>query len=229
MNRFFKTALACIASLSFTTSEASKIHNKALFNSCNTWNEVGFTIGGHWEQLNSYPIVSDYSMSPSAGIYYKRRKDSKAWIIGLNAYQANYTTEYSASHQFGTADTRDTAKKGDFKITTVSVPILFELRPQKHFGFQFGISANYNLMADDNNGALTKYYGDANVIKPLNVFGVVGFEFDILQGVRLAGNMGMGLLDVNNNKFVQFKDKWLMTNGNLSLIVRLKKIYPKHF
>lgn len=190
-----------------------------------TWAEWGILGGYNFEQLIAYPFSSAYSNGGTLGAYIKKRSNSFGITCGLTATSARYVTGYPAAQSFGMikAETGDTLRKGDFAVDYLNIPIIIEYRPAKHFSLQMGFSYSYTINTTDENNAFTHCWNTDKVFKSSNVSSLAGFEFEFSQKIRFQATYSIGFLDINNLKFPGLTDQWRVSNGQLSLIYRIKK------
>ena len=222
----FSTAAAA-ALLLVSVSAHAQIPQWKIDRERQVYSEFGIKLGGNFQQMNGYPFVPAYNPGGIAGVYVS--KHGKTYGIKLEATVSTgaYKTADAASHSFVPTKDKpsDTVSKGDFTTLSVNVPLLLEIRPCKHFLFQFGPQYTHLLMTNDNNNAFKKAWNTDKIFKNDNYSLVFGVEEDITHGVKIGATFTESLSDVNNAAFAGISDRWQSTSAQVSLVIKLRKWY----
>ena len=223
------TALIALALLAQTAS--AQITQEQLKEASKNYYEWGVQGGANFEQLVAYPFTKSYSPGFMGGAYIKHRKNAFGVELGINLNSATFTTENPAAQTFNGQKevATDTVAKGDFTAYTINVPLIVEYKVGRCLSLQMGAAYNYIMAINDNNGAYSKIWGTDKIFKATNFSALAGLEFIFSEQIRLKANYSIGFLDINNGKFQSLTDQWRVMNGQVSLLVRVKKWYPKHF
>lgn len=217
--------LVMAAALGITHFAGAQIKESDLKKLSTDYYEWGVKAGANFQQLSGYAFTTDYHPGGFGGFYAKRRKNLIGIQLEVNVSTSGYVTTYPVAHNFTLAHTRcaDTVSKGEFNTMYIHVPLLLELRPGRHFAFQFGGQYSYLLSNKDNNGVFTKRYGTEDILNKNNVSVLLGFELDICKNFRLGARYAVGMSDLDKDKFVPLTDSWHINSAQAFLTYRIGK------
>ncbi len=224
-SKFKLLVVSALSVICVSNSVNAQVFEDDLKKFSNNYFEAGAKLGANYQQLSGNPFTTTYNPGAIAGAYIKKRGEILGLQLELNLTTAKYSTEYAVYHKFEPSRVKysDTTTKADFNSIYANIPLIIEVRPGRHFAFQFGAQYSYLLSNTESNGVFTKRYGTEEILNKTSVSVLTGFELDICKDFRLGARYTMGFSDMNAGKYVPLNDKWQNNSLQVCLIYRFKK------
>lgn len=178
-------------------------------------------VGGNFMHLMSAPVKT--SPGPLAGLYVWKEIGRFGIRLEATGMMATHTTKYPASAYVVYTPGTDTETKASLQALYVNVPLLLEYQLNEDLQFVFGPQGTYMISLTDKNDAYTKVYGNADMLKKIDVALVGGAEYAFTHRKRLiAGARAVvGVTDINNSAYYLVPRTWSSVALQLSLSYKI--------
>jgi len=102
---------------------------------------------------------------------------------------------------------------------------LIEVRPCRHFLFEFGGQYTQILSVTDKSNAFKNAWNTDKVFKTSYYSMIMGIEEDITRRLKLGATYTAGMSDINNAAFKGLNDYWYASSAQVYLVYKIKKWY----
>jgi hypothetical protein len=162
---------------------------------------LGLKVGANFQRLQgdtwSEASKTGYVGGIFGGAYFKKFGVSGEVLFGQTSFtttgtKLNNARKAAAATNYTMLDS--SAKEGAFAVTTVSVPVLFNVKVLKIVWLQIGPQYSAVINVKDKDGLVK----DAdNLFKSGDISGVLGAQVNILSKLNIGARYIMGFSDVN--------------------------------
>lgn len=217
--------VAAVAAIFLSAATNAQVRQYQLKDASEDYFEAGVRAGANMQQISAFPFVDGYNPGAFAGGYAKRRNQLFGVELEANLGMTQFKSVYPVGHQFSLGGDvfTDTTTKSAFNMMYLNIPLMFEVRLAKPFAFQLGAQYSMLISNGEKNGVFAKRYGTEDIFNKTNLSLLAGFELNICKDLRLGARYAMGMTDLNNGKYIPFKDRWYTNSGQLYLTYRLTK------
>jgi hypothetical protein len=198
------------------TSSYAQVTIRALQKASPVYNEWGTILGGNFQQLSASPFVAKYSTGLTAGFYFRHNTRYSSVELGLTSASARFTAE--ATDQF---------ERQDLDVAFFNVPFVASVKTSKRWRLQMGATYQFLISATNKTTPKSSLFEDNKLFRRSNLQLTVGVEYALDQDMLLGASYGIGMLDINNQKYGSYTETWMTSGAQVTLKSRVRKIYKK--
>lgn len=171
--------------------------------------EFGIKLGADIRTITGNTWDNGTRLGPAGGIFVGMQKKKVAVRVEITADVARYTSDVL---------TDSLGNKGDFRVTYLNIPVLFEYNMFSHFWIQAGPQYTSILSVK----ALSDYGGDPKVIfRQGELSGILGVEGRFGHNLSFGLQFIYGFTDLNND-LIGSPDTWHSRTLQVYAAYRLK-------